>query len=277
MNYNQAIFKKFANLFYDRLGITIKDNKITSLRFKLEKVMRICEINSFEILYDELTKKSNKIAWKAVEDYVTTHKTDFFREIKHFNFITENIQNIISKQLPRIIAKKEIRVWSSASSTGEEPYTIAMVLKEILPHDINIKILATDISSDVIVKGQAGLYNNDIDTAVPNSYLKKYFTKVDDKYQVCDELKKCITFRQFNLMGTFPFKNSFDIIFCRNVMIYFDTKTQNRLIHKFYDFIMPGGYLIIGLSETLINMKHPYKNLGTSIYQKLNTSNKSKL
>jgi len=186
----------------------------------------------------------------------------------HFDFLKHNLPLLLKKNA-RINTNREIRVWCSACSTGQEAYTIAMVLKELF-HDqlMDIKILATDISTKVIEIAQRGSYPSTIQNEIAPDYLNRYFNKANGEYQVNHELKNIVTFRKFNLMEMFPFSNQFDIIFCRNVMIYFDIATQEQLVKKFHDFMPVGGLLFIGQSESLINKKNTFNYLQPSIYYK---------
>ena len=186
-----------------------------------------------------------------------------------------------TKLLPYLIQKKEkvknktIRVWCAASSSGEEPYTLAItILNHINPNDgWNIKILATDISTKILQRAIKGIYTKDSLKGISPAIVSAHFTHVvidnANYFKVKDHLKKIITFRRFNLMApNFPFRNPFDFIFCRNVMIYFDTETQHKLILKFYNCLPKDGYLFIGHSETLARKTHGFKYTQPAVYQK---------
>ncbi|MFP4662122.1 MAG: CheR family methyltransferase [Halanaerobiales bacterium] len=259
-------FQQFRKLIYDKLGISIADHKQQMIQARLKKVMRDFDISAFDDLYDRLTKNRNDQYWARFVHEITTHKTDFFREYGHFQFIQEKIDFILNLNR-RIERNKEIRVWSAGCSTGEEPYTIAMILKEALPPDMNIKILATDISSEVIDRAQRGVYPPD-EEGISEYYINKYFNKEPDGLHAKKVIKNLITFRTFNLMSEFPFKNKFDIIFCRNVMIYFDTAVQEKMIKKYYQFLVPGGLYFIGHSESLANKQYKFRYIQPTIYAK---------
>lgn len=260
-------FEKFTNLIYDKLGIHIGDAKREMVQGKVSKLMRSVEIECFDEYYAFLIANIKNEHWHEFVDEITIHKTNFFREDNHFEFI-RNKMDIIFKHNPRILRNNEIRVWSAAASTGKEAYTLAIVLKEYFPQEINIKILATDISSGVIAKAQKAVYMLDPEDMINPYFLCKYFTKVGNEYAVVPELKQLVTFRTFNLMDHFPFQNTFDIIFCRNVMIYFNNTTQETLIKKFYNVLETGGLLFIGHSESLNQKQYKFKYVQPTIYTK---------
>lgn len=268
MNNFENYFDKFKQLVYDNYGIFFSDAKKTLLSSKIHKLMSRSDISSFDEYYNILKNKTDKDMVTEFINEITVNKTEFFRENMHFVFLENNLPLLLKKNA-RIINNREIRVWCSACSTGQEAYTIAMVLKDLLQDQlINIKILATDISTKVLETAQRGKYPMTIQNEIGADYLYRYFTKLNGEYHVAHELKNIITFRKFNLMETFPFSNKFDIIFCRNVMIYFNVHTQEKLVKKFYDCMTPGGLLFIGQSESLINKKNTFNYLQPSIYFK---------
>ncbi|MEJ6950815.1 CheR family methyltransferase [Natronospora cellulosivora (SeqCode)] len=258
-------YRKFQKLIHDRYGIYMASHKKEMVQGRLRKVMQHLGMTSFQDLYNSLLSNDRRSSI-YFEHEVTTHKTDFFREINHFRYLAENIELIMTKN-KRIERKKEIRVWSAACSTGEEAYTIAMVLKEYLPADIDVKILATDISSQVLAEAQTGIYKEN-DEQLSSYFINKYFKRKKNFIEVKEQLKDLVTFRSFNLMKPFSFQNYFDIIFCRNVMIYFDNKVQGELVKKFYDVLIEGGLFFIGHSESLSQKKHDFKYLQATIYEK---------
>jgi len=266
-SFTDKTFEKFRQLIHENSGICFGDAKKDTLRVKLEKLMsknRICSYNEY---YNMLVADKCKRLIMELVNEITINKTNFFRENNHFDFIRNKIQFIMEKN-QRILKNKEIRVWSTACSTGEEAYSIAITLKDCLPDEINIRILATDICSNVLSTALKGIYPLHIKDEVGNSYVARYFENTGDSYKVADEIKNLITFRQFNLMDLFPFTNTFDMIFCRNVIIYFDSGTQQSLVEKFYNITTPGGLLFLGHSESLINKKHRYQYIQPTIYMK---------
>ncbi|MFZ5352839.1 MAG: CheR family methyltransferase [Bacillota bacterium] len=260
-------FNKFSGLINDRFGIHFNDAKKELLHHKLIKLMMQKELDSFDKLYEEIINRSNKEFELEFLNVITVNKTDFFREEEHFSFIRDNLK-LVFELNKRINKSGEIRVWSAGCSTGEEAYTIAMVLKELFDDSINIRILATDISCKVLSAAQRGIYPGVSLKGIDNCYIKRYFIKSDNGFRISEEIKRLVSFRYFNLMNEFPFRSSFDIIFCRNVMIYFNNETQTELINKYYDALTDGGLLFIGHSESLSNKTHSFKYLQPTIYMK---------
>lgn len=265
LSFNDKEFYQFKQFIHKNFGIYFSDAKNEILRNKLTKLMLRHDIKSFQDYYCLLQDKNSPYYLTDFINEITVHKTNFFREKNHFEFIKTKIK-AITEINPSIIENNEIRAWSAACSTGEEAYTLAIVLKECLP-ETNIKILATDISSQVLLKAKAGIYMIE-KGEIERYYINKYFTIKEGLYHVTDDIRDLITFRQFNLMETFPFKKSFDIIFCRNVLIYFDLETQQQLIDKMYQVLAQGGLMFLGHSEALINKRHNFKYLQPTIYMK---------
>lgn len=262
----------FCEYLYKTMGIYTEPTKKNLLAQKLSKLMQDSGIhNSGEyyhfIVSPPISEKQKDIKNKFI-DTVTVHKTNFFRENNHFEFLQKNINQIVTDSVSAKMTG-ELRVWSSACSTGEEAYTLAMLLKEILPSNIRPKILATDISPDSIRKALEGSYKFGPEDNITNYYISKYFTKTDQNWTISEEVKKIVTFRLFNLMESFPFKNPFDIIFYRNVMIYFDKEVQEKLVNNFYNALAKKGFLFIGHSESLIQIKHQFTYFEPTIYKKV--------
>jgi chemotaxis protein methyltransferase CheR len=261
----------FCEYLYKNMGIYIEPTKKNLLIQKLTKLMNESGIYSAGEYYHfivspSISEKQKELKNKFI-DTVTIHKTNFFRENNHFEFIQKNISDIIAQSVSAKITG-ELRVWSSACSTGEEAYTLAMLLKENLPPNIRPKILATDISPDSIRKALEGIYKFGPEDNITNYYINKYFTKNEKSWTISNEIKSLVTFRLFNLMEVFPFKNPFDIIFCRNVMIYFNKEIQEKLVNNFYTALANKGYLFIGHSESLIQLKHPFTYHEPTVYKK---------
>jgi chemotaxis protein methyltransferase CheR len=268
-------FELFRRLIYKSSGIALSPSKKELVKARLSKRLTKTGIDSFEQYYKFVTKH-DKSGEELVHllDSISTNKTDFFREGKHFDFLN-------TKLLPALISKKEkernktIRVWCAGCSTGEEPYSLAItIINHINPNNgWNVKILATDISIKVLQKAINGIYRKDVLKGIPRTILSSHFSSIiinnTNCFKVKNHLKKMLTFRRFNLMtSNFPFKYPFDFIFCRNVMIYFDSDTHHRLISKFYDCLPKDGYLFIGHSETLAKKTHGFKYIQPSVYQK---------
>lgn len=209
---------------------------------------------------DEMTMLLNKL---------TTNHTYFFRENEHFEFY----KNIILPWVDKELSSKDLRVWSAGCSSGQEPYTLSMINLDYLGSSAGSwdhTILASDISNKVLDIGKKGIYTREELSDVPHSWTEKYFTSLgDSSFAVSDKLRKSVAFRNFNLLSPFNFKKPFHTIFCRNVMIYFDTPTKNDIVNKFYNSLLPGGYFMIGHSESLSACDHKFKYIQPSIYQKV--------
>ena len=205
-------------------------------------------------------------------DAISTNLTSFFREPKHFAFLEKTV-------LPTILAntksqQKKLNIWSAGCSSGEEPYTLSICLNEFAKAQpqINFNIMATDISTKMLATAANGVYQaSQVNTIAPD-VLRRYFQRGQGNwarhYRLKPMIRKTIEFKRLNLMEPFPFSTKFQIIFCRNVMIYFDKETQNRLVNKYYDCLEPGGFLFIGHSESLMGTAHRFKYVQPTIYQK---------
>ena len=279
INLEHRYLDMFCDYLYKNMGIHIENNKRTLLAQKLVKLVNEAEISSLGEYYHFIVAPSITERQKALKnrfiDTITVHKTNFFRENNHFEFLKNNIGKIIDES-PTAKITKELRVWSSACSTGEEPYTLAMLLKEILPSDMKAKILATDISPQSIQKALTGCYNFGPEDYISEYYKNRYFTNTPSGAVISDEIKNYVTFRLFNLVEPFPFRNPFDIIFCRNVMIYFDREVQEKLVNNFYSALGNNGLLFIGHSESLIQVKHNFNYHEPTIYKKSLCKQKTK-
>ncbi len=265
-------FKKFAKLIYDESGIYMKDSKITLLSNRLRKRLAALSLNEFSDYYkylENLTGEAKKKEYEELLDVVSTNETYFFRNERHF----EALKDYCIPELIKIKKDKTLRIWSAACSTGEEPYTIAICVMESMKYlqGWNIEIIATDIAPSVLEFAREGYYSGRRIEKVPPEYLKKYFTLVDKEkglYRINDNLKKMVNFYYLNFFKN-PFPKNLDIIFCRNVMIYFDKAHQRELVANFYQSIYEHGYLFIGHSETLHSISDDFlykKILDAPIY-----------
>lgn len=206
---------------------------------------------------------------KNLINVLTTNHTYFMRESEHFDFLRE----VVLPRLKRSEAlKKDLRIWSAASSTGEEPYTLAMILMDFfgIEHSQwDTKVLATDLSTRVLQHALRGVYLKEQIEPLPSKWKQRYFKSINgEEYVAKDELKREVIFRQFNLMSPFPFRKKFHVVFLRNVMIYFEDDTKYRLLQKVYDCMEPGGYLFIGTTEGLNKNKTHFQYVKPSVYQK---------
>ncbi len=265
---DDTTFNNFRKLIYEASGITLSEQKKALVVGRLSKRIRALGLNSFKEYYDYVVNDKTGNELVKLIDAISTNVTQFFREADHFDFLRDKLIEWYES------GQKRFRIWSSACSTGEEPYTIAMVALEALPRaDVDLKILATDISTRVLEQCKKGEYYSHRVEEVPKYLLTKYFVKMKQEneyvYVVDDKLKKVIKFARLNLKNTpYPMTGPFDVIFCRNVMIYFDEKVRNLIISEIYRLLRSGGYLFIGHSESITSYQHKLKIIKPSIYYK---------
>ncbi len=269
-------FQFICQFAYQQAGIVLNDNKREMVYRRLARIVRERKLSSFAE-YCQLLKENPEQEQRYFINAITTNLTSFFREQHHFDYLAEYE---IAKILRENAANKRIRVWSSASSTGEEPYSIAITFFEAMATKMSqwdVKILATDIDCNVLNMGKQGIYEYRKIASLPSEYINKYFSKVNSskqntatstKYQVNNNVRQLITFKQLNLLHQWPMKGPFDIIFCRNVIIYFDKKTQQELFERYNNMLKPGGLLILGHSENLGNYQQYFENVGRTIFRK---------
>lgn len=260
-------FNLFKSLIYEKAGITLSDKKRTLVISRLSKRMRELEISSFKKYHALVTEKHNDSELQNTIDFLTTNETYFFREPKHFEYLKEDI-------IGKLNSGTNFKVWSAASSTGEEAYSIAMVLAEKFGFQSDWNVYGTDINSDVVQQARRGLYSIDESEKISQSYLREYCLKgvrdQSEKMLMDKRLKRHIAFELLNINGVWPENiSSFDVIFLRNIMIYFDLETKQRLVDKIADKIKPGGYMFIGHSETLNKLTDRFKIIRPSICQKI--------
>lgn len=263
-------FSKLAGFIHQNYGIQLKKEKHTLLTGRLHKLLTDLGLHSFSEYYDYLMKDPTGKAVAVLIDKISTNHTFFMREADHFDYFRESVL----PYLKMTVSSRDLRVWCAASSTGEEPYTLAMILRDYFggeqpPWDT--KVLATDISQAALDIAKEGLYSQERIAPLPKSWALKYFSRVDGQALAVNELlKKEVIFRRFNLMDeVFPFRQKMHVIFCRNVMIYFDQKTKDRLVEKLYELLEDGGYLFIGHSESLNRDATRFKYIRPAVYRKL--------
>ncbi len=268
-------FSRFSHFIKDELGINITDAKQTMLQARLQKRMRALGLSSFDDYYDYVfSDRGRETELLHMIDVITTNKTDFFREPKHFEFLTGTL-------LPEMIrthgtgVRRRLAVWSAGCSTGEEPYTLAMVLSDFASRwpGFGFSILATDISGDVLKKAVTGIYDHEKIVPVPMPMRKKYLLRSKDRkrdmVRVVPEIRSRVTFQRLNLMERdFRLRESFDIIFFRNVIIYFDRPTQERVLNSICRHLKPEGAIFLGHSETLNGLNVPLRSVVSTVYRK---------
>ena len=265
---SQSEFNKISKLVYDSFGIILNDSKKSLVVNRLNKLLRSKGFSSFKQYHDLLINDKGGDELQQLANSISTNHTYFNRESKHFDYyLKDALPNVV-----RNIHDKDLRVWCCASSTGEEPYTLAMLQQEFFGTQYNewkAGLLASDISEDALRKALAGQYAEDAVEKLPVKLKNTYFTKVNNSYVVKNSVKKEVKFTKVNLVKPFSFKKKFHIIFCRNVMIYFDQPTKDDLITRFYEWVEPGGYLFIGHSETIPRERCPFKYIMPAVYRKV--------
>lgn len=257
-------FWELVDFVRKNFGINLGKKRLL-IEARLFSALSEKDCSSFTEYFNLIRKNPEEL--NQMMNRLTTNHTYFMREPRHFEFLKEVI-------LPQITANRPdkcLRIWSAGCSTGEEAYTAVMVMKEWFgPRSgWDYRVLATDISTKVLEAAQTGIYSGDSLRNLSEEWRRRYFRKKGEQiFALSDEIKREVIFRPLNLMNPFPFHQAFDLIFCRNVMIYFEQETKNHLIQKFYDILKPGGYLLIGHSETVQRDVVPFRYLEPSIYQK---------
>jgi len=258
--------RKISN---DHSGIIVTDDKFNMFYSRLSRRIRMLGLTSFK-QYCTYLEENEEIEFTEFINAVTTNLTAFFRENHHFEYVKDKI-------IPNVLKKnqntKTITVWSAGCSTGEEPYSIAMTLLDNMPPNWKLKILATDLDTNVLKIASEGVYNNDKMKGLDERKIKKWFKKGQgsnkNKVKIKRELQELIHFKKLNLMEAWPIKGKFDIIFCRNVIIYFDKETKEMLVNKFSKYLDIGSHLLIGHSESLHQIETDFDLIGNTIYCKI--------
>lgn len=266
-------FNKIARFIYEQIGIHMQSHKVNLVKNRLSKRLRFFGFSTFTEYYDYLIHDKSGEELLMLVNEISTNVTSFFREPSQWDFLEKELKNIEKDS-----TSHQLRIWSAACSSGQEPYTIAMFLLNRLqnPGKWDIKILATDISEDILTKAAVGIYSEEDVKGLPKNMLSMYFTKQKSKsgfeYLIKDHVKNMVTFKKFNLVhDTYSIIKSqtFDWVFCRNVMIYFDVKTKNGVVFNLIDKLKKYGFLLIGHSESLVSLKESgVKIQAPSIYQK---------
>ncbi len=272
MPLSDSEFVSLRTLIYDRFGINLTEKKRTLLVGRLQKLVRKHDFENFSQYYQYVINDSSGKALVELVDRISTNHTAFFRESAHFDFLRETaLPETVERH--RQTGNRDLRIWSAGCATGEEAYTLVMVMMEFFGMEYanwNAGLLATDISPEALRTASAGTYSEERVESIPASIRRKYVAKGEnEKWIIKQNVRSEITFRRFNLMNPqLPFKKQFDLIFCRNVMIYFDQPTKDALIHRLAGFTAPGGYLFIGHSESLERKGCPYQFVKPAVYRK---------
>jgi chemotaxis protein methyltransferase CheR len=262
-------FRKITKLVMDTAGIVLNDKKRTFIHGRLGRRLRMLGLADFGEYCRLLEGPGGDSERHNLINAITTNHTSFFREPHHFDYLTKTV-------LPEIADMQgngpgRLRIWSAGCSTGEEPYTLAMTLRgsQSVLANWDVKILATDLDTNVVAHAAAGIYDAERLESVPASYRKRYVTdQPDGQARMNDELRSLIMFAPLNLLEKWPMSGPFDVIFCRNVVIYFDKPTQSRLFDRYADMLKPNGWLFIGHSESLLNVTNRFALAGRTIYRR---------
>jgi chemotaxis protein methyltransferase CheR len=265
-------FERISKLVYEVCGINLHEGKRELVKARLGSRLREGNYKSFSDYCRYVTTAEGKDELIAMIDSISTNLTSFFREESHFVKLRVIVSSILGRTGSRA-AVPQINVWSAGCSTGEEPYTIAITIKEAAgARPVDVKIIATDISTKVLRIAETAIYPAERIKKIDASILGKYFQRGTGRsegyYRIKKDIKDMIAFKRFNLMDVFPSDSNYDVIFCRNVMIYFDKHTQTRLVNKYYGSLKKDGYFFVGHSESLTSLKHPFKYIEPSVYQK---------
>ncbi|MCL1886653.1 MAG: chemotaxis protein CheR [Betaproteobacteria bacterium] len=258
-------FRRIRSLIYKRAGITLADSKEEMVYSRIARRLRTTGYKDFSSYLDQLEGGKMENEWEAFTNALTTNLTSFFREAQHFPILAEHAKK---KQEDGLFT-----VWCSASSTGEEPYSIAITLCEAFNSlKPPVQIIATDIDTNVLKTAADGIYSSDKVEKLSQNYLKKFFLNGKGKHagmvRVRQELRDLITYRQVNLLeSNWPIRGSFDAIFCRNVMIYFDKQTQGKILSRFVSLMKPDGLLFAGHSENFTYVSNDFKLVGKTVYK----------
>lgn len=259
-------FLKISQLVYRRCGINLREGKEALVRARLMKRLRALELDDFQQYIKYLESDKTEKELHLMLDLITTNKTSFFREPEHFDYLRQKI-------VPEL-KEKRLRLWCAGCSSGEEPFSLAMLLRQEVS-DIDgkdIRILATDISLRMLDRARKAQYGAETVSDLPRSFLQKYFARTPNgssrQYQVKDEVRAMVRLAKLNLMESWPMKGPFNVIFCRNVMIYFDKATQQSLVKRFGNLLESGGYLFVGHSESLSAISHNLRYVQPAVYRK---------
>jgi chemotaxis protein methyltransferase CheR len=268
-------YRRFSELIYERSGICLGDHKRDLVHARLMKRLRSSNCRSFDEYYNRVVNDQSGAELISLIDAISTNVTEFFREDRHFDYLSSQI-------IPRLISQRSgsdrvIRIWSAACSSGEEVYSLLITVLETLgpaAGDWDIRILGTDISTRVLALARQARYSEIKLSSMPGDYKNRYFEKIKDRDGVCfvvrQQYRSMVTFARMNLMERpFPLKNPADVIFCRNVMIYFNREDQCQLVAELYRHLNPDGYLFIGHSEGLLGIHQGFNRVAPAVFRKV--------
>lgn len=269
---SDMVFNRISTYIHTHVGIKLPPSKRTMLEARLQKRLRALRMDSYEAYTEFVFSDAGKEQeLRHLIDVITTNTTEFFREPKHFDFLTRNVLPEWTKQR----TSAQLTLWSAGCSIGMEPYTLGMVMAQYAEKTpgFSFRILATDISSRALQTAVRAVYEEERIVGVPEAYKKKFLLRSKDRtkglIRIAPEIRAKIEFQRLNFMEKFCFTNPMDIIFCRNVIIYFDKPTQERLFQQFCSCLRPGGYLFIGHSESLTGMELPLVQAAPTVYRRI--------
>ncbi|MCZ4282281.1 protein-glutamate O-methyltransferase [Kiloniella laminariae] len=264
-------FKTLTSMVYQQTGIVLKESKKDMVYARLARRLRSLGLSSFREYLDLLEGNQGNTEIGMLINAITTNLTKFFREAHHFRHLYQACLAITSDQLARGLPKR-LRIWSAGCSSGEEPYSIAIIMNELMKKTgpVDVRILATDLDTRMLQTGMEGEYSHKAIEDMPRPFRSRYTREHAPGYCTMNqELRKLITFKQLNLMAPWPMKGPFDAIFCRNVMIYFDHDTKLSLTGRFSEKLGPGKWLYIGHSESLSDNRTDLVLIGQTIHQRV--------
>ncbi len=262
-----ALFEEIRRLLYGTCGINLGEDKAGLVKARLLKRLRALDIPSFAAYMRHVREDASGAEMTALVDVLTTNKTSFFRESQHFDYLRESV-------LPGLRESGRVRFWSAGCSSGEEPYSLAILMREEIPDldRLDTRILATDLSTRILATARAGVYETDRVSDMDPALVARYFEAVSDRsgraFRVRDHVRRMVSLAHLNLLHPWPMQGPFDVIFCRNVMIYFDRPTQQRLVERFAALLRPGGLLFVGHSESLTSLSNTVRYVRPAVYAK---------
>ena len=258
-------FTKLAEIIYNKSGITLNQKKKALVEGRIAKRVRELNLSNHKEYLDFVTDRNNGDEIENLIDVISTNVTHFYRESSHFEILELELKKWAKS------GKNRIRIWSAAASSGEEPYTISMVASDALKEfNVDLRILATDISRPMLQKCVKAQYTPKALEMLPTNYIRDYMIKVNNHYRVSDAIKGRVLFKRVNLSKPpFPMRGPMDVIFIRNVMIYFDNRVKQKLINEAYRLLKVGGILFVGHSENLTEITHKFKTVAPATYKKI--------
>lgn len=263
---SHAQLSQVSALIYRISGLNLHEGKFGLVRSRLSSRVRAAGLADFDSYLERLRADRSGREMRMLVDALTTNKTSFFREPRHFQVLSRRV-------LPELQRRhRPLRIWSAGCSSGEEPYTLAMVLLDQLVPSPNARILATDISARMLDRARQGVYPEEALQDVPPALRHTCFRRVSPaqppNYTVVESVRALVRFAQLNLMAPWPMRRRFDLICCRNVMIYFDKPTQQRIVERFWELLRPGGWFFVGHAESCAGLDHGFRYVEPAVYQR---------